>query len=147
MKEKLYKISTDTGHSFSEQWMTESEKESMKMTHKDWLIIESHVTPIKIAVAVMKRWINYEKKHKDEINRADDLIDIQETILNYMEAQEQAIYKILERLNNKENEMNAKKDDHIISEQIAEAYLSGLNHARVIIQEEIDFIKGGSKHV
>ena len=50
---KLYKISADGGHSYTEQWMTESEKASTRMAHTDWLIIESKVTPIKEAIYTM----------------------------------------------------------------------------------------------
>lgn len=142
---KLFKISADAGHSYTEQWMTESEKTSTRMAHPDWLIIESHITPIKEAIYTMGHWIEYEKKHKDKIKNADELIEIQETILEHIKAQDQAIYKILEKLNDKENEME-NREDSSISEQEAQAYLSGLNHARVIIQEEIEFVKGGGRY-
>lgn len=106
---KLFKISADAGHSYTEQWMTESEKILTRMAHLDWLIIESR--PSKA------------------------------TVKDY----NQAIYKILEKLNDKENEME-NREDSSISEQEAQAYLSGLNHARVIIQEEIEFVKGGGRY-
>ena len=39
---------------------------------------------IQQAVEEMQHWIDYEKQNKDKINRADDLIQIQETILGYV---------------------------------------------------------------
>ena len=33
------------------------------------------------AIATMEHWIEYEKANKDKINKADELIEIQETIL------------------------------------------------------------------
>ena len=106
---KLYKISADGGHSYTEQWMTESEKASTRMAHTDWLIIET-------------RRSKATKKDYD-----------------------MAIYEILKKLDDKEREMN-ECDDSSISEQEAQGYLSGINHARVIIEEEIEFVKGGGRY-
>ena len=33
------------------------------------------------AVETMQHWIEYEKEHKDEINKADELIHIQEMVV------------------------------------------------------------------
>lgn len=35
---------------------------------------------IEEAIKVMEHWIEYEKNNKEKINRADELINIQETI-------------------------------------------------------------------
>lgn len=35
---------------------------------------------------------------------------------------------------------------HSYTEQEAQGYLSGINHARVIIEEEIEFVKGGGRY-
>lgn len=40
------------------------------------------------ALETMKHWINYEKENKDRINKAEELIDIQETILKLIEKQQ-----------------------------------------------------------
>lgn len=37
---------------------------------------------IEEAIKTMKHWIEYEKNNKEKINRADELINIQETILS-----------------------------------------------------------------
>lgn len=37
---------------------------------------------IEEAIKVMEHWIEYEKNNKEKINRADELINIQETILS-----------------------------------------------------------------
>lgn len=108
-KLKLYKISADAGRSWTEQWMTEDEKDSTRMAYPSWLIIES-----KPSKATTKDY-------------------------------DQAIYKILEKLNDKEREAN-DCDDESISEQYLAGYLAGLNHARVVLEEEISYIKGGGKY-
>ena len=37
------------------------------------------------AIEIMKEWIKYEKVNKDKINKADELIDVQETIVKALE--------------------------------------------------------------
>lgn len=45
---------------------------------------------IEEAIKTMKHWIEYEKANKEKINRADELINIQETILSeYKRLQEE----------------------------------------------------------
>lgn len=39
------------------------------------------------AIETMQHWIEYEKEHKDEINKADELIQIQEAILSVIKEQ------------------------------------------------------------
>lgn len=39
----------------------------------------------KEAIEIFKRWMDYNKVNKDKINRADELIEVQETILDYIE--------------------------------------------------------------
>ena len=45
------------------------------------------------AIETMQHWIEYEKKHKDEINKADELIHIQDTVLSLIKEQEEEIEK------------------------------------------------------
>ena len=47
----------------------------------------------KEAIETMQHWIEYEKTHKDKINKADELIGIQETVLNLIQEQEAEIKK------------------------------------------------------
>lgn len=64
---------------------------------------------IEEAIKVMEHWIEYEKNNKEKINRADELINIQETILS-------AYKRVL-----KENEeLRAKwdKDTHILQNKL-----------------------------
>lgn len=56
------------------------------------------------AISTMKHWIDYEKENKDKINKADELIEIQETVLSMLQEQQE------------EN----KKKDKIIDEQLKE---------------------------
>ena len=41
------------------------------------------------SIETMQHWIEYEKKHKDEINKADELIHIQDTVLSLIKEQEE----------------------------------------------------------
>ena len=59
------------------------------------------------AIKTMKHWIDFEKQNKDKINKADELIKIQETVLNMLkekdaeiEKKDNAVRKIIKRLNN-----------------------------------------------
>ena len=45
------------------------------------------------AIEAMQHWIEYEKEHKDEINKADELIHIQDTVLSLIKEQEEEIEK------------------------------------------------------
>ena len=47
----------------------------------------------KEAIETMQHWIEYEKTHKDKINKADELIGIQETVLNLIQEQEEELKK------------------------------------------------------
>lgn len=44
--------------------------------------IKNERSSIEEAVKTMERWVEYEKNNKDKINKADELIYIQETILS-----------------------------------------------------------------
>lgn len=43
--------------------------------------IKNERSSIKEAIKTMEHWVEYEKNNKDKINKADELINIQETIL------------------------------------------------------------------
>ena len=43
------------------------------------------------AIKVMEHWIEYEKNNKEKINRADELINIQETVLSELEKKDRII--------------------------------------------------------
>lgn len=45
----------------------------------------------KEAIEIMQHWIEYEKQNKDKINKANELIGIQETVLNLIKEQEKEI--------------------------------------------------------
>lgn len=42
----------------------------------------------KEAIETMQHWIEYAKQNKDKINKANELIGIQETVLNLLQEQE-----------------------------------------------------------
>lgn len=89
-------------------------------------------TEQKEAVETMQHWIEYEKTHKDKINKADELIGIQETVLNLIQEQDNEINKYLEIITNKvietakddlltEKNIELEKKDKIIDE-LAKAF-------------------------
>ena len=43
------------------------------------------------AIETMKHWIDFEKHNRDKINKADDLIKIQETVLNMLKERDKEI--------------------------------------------------------
>ena len=45
------------------------------------------------AISTMKHWIDYEKRNKDKIQKADELINIQETVLSMLQEQKEKIAK------------------------------------------------------
>lgn len=45
-------------------------------------VTDTNVGDIEEAVKTMEHWVEYEKNNKDKINKADELIYIQETILS-----------------------------------------------------------------
>ena len=83
----------------------------------------------KEAIETMKRWIEYEKQNKDKINKANELIEIQETVLNLIQKQDKEIEhwkKGFEREleNNRKNTCELLKQDLIIREKDKQIDLS-----------------------
>ena len=52
----------------------------------------------KKAIETMQHWIEYEKENKDKINKADELIEIQETVLNLLEKKDKESHFIQSEL-------------------------------------------------
>ena len=50
------------------------------------------------AVETMQHWIEYEKEHKNEINKVDELIHIQDTVLSLIKEQQKQIDLIAEMI-------------------------------------------------
>ena len=48
----------------------------------------------KEAIQTFKHWIEYEKANKEKINKADELIEIQETVLKSLEQKDKEIQKL-----------------------------------------------------
>ena len=55
---------------------------------------------IEKAKEIMKHWVEYEKQNKGKINKADELIEIQETLLQHIKQLEQENRKLKIALNN-----------------------------------------------
>ena len=49
---------------------------------------------IEEAIETMQHWIDYEKKNKDKINKADELIEVQETILKELDCLKNHVHYI-----------------------------------------------------
>lgn len=45
------------------------------------------------AIETMQHWIEYEKEHQNEINKAEELIHIQDTVLSLIKEQEEQLEK------------------------------------------------------
>ena len=50
------------------------------------------------AIETMKHWIDFEKHNRDKINKADDLIKIQETVLNMLKEKDSEIERLEQTL-------------------------------------------------
>ena len=50
------------------------------------------------AIEIMKEWIEYEKANKNKINKADELIEVQETIVKALEKKNKMIDEIIQRV-------------------------------------------------
>lgn len=78
---------------------------------------------IEEAVKTMEHWIEYEKNNKDKINKADELINIQETILSdykrVLKENEQLSTEV-NSLKKENEELKAKwdKDTHILQNKL-----------------------------
>lgn len=48
----------------------------------------------KQSIETMKHWIEYEKANKDKINKADELIKVQETVLKIIDKKDNEIKEI-----------------------------------------------------
>ena len=77
-------------------------------------------TEQKEAIETMQHWIEYAKQNKDKINKVDELIGIQETVLNLIQEQEKEIEasrQITTEMNNdvKKLIIECKKKNKIIN--------------------------------
>ena len=72
--------------------------------------IKNERSSIEEAVKTMERWVEYEKNNKDKINKADELIYIQETILSDYKR----VLKINEVLLKENEELKLKERRRII---------------------------------
>ena len=77
-------------------------------------------TEQKEAVETMQHWIEYAKQNKDKINKVDELIGIQETVLNLIQEQEKEIEasrQITTEMNNDVKKLitECKKKNRIIN--------------------------------
>ena len=83
-------------------------------------------TEQKEAVETMQHWIEYAKQNKDKINKVDELIGIQETVLNLIQEQEieiEASRQITTEINNDVKKLITEcKNKNRIIDLIAKAF-------------------------
>lgn len=108
-------------------------KENSKVT-------DINVGDIEEAVKTMERWVEYEKNNKDKINKADELIYIQETILsNY-----KRVLKMNEVLLKENEELKFKERSRIIGEygntEIHDVINKTLSNDYISVQKVKDII-------
>lgn len=101
------------------------------------------------AIQTMKHWIDYEKQNKDKINKADELIDIQETVLNMLKENSAEIHQKNTELAEKNAEIEKYKklladnltkcvNDHIKAKHKANTDLEDLNRGWELELEKKD---------
>ena len=72
-------------------------------------VTDTNVGDIEEAVKTMEHWVEYEKNNKDKINKADELIYIQETILSDYKKMLKEIEELKEKYD---------KDTHTLQNQL-----------------------------
>lgn len=82
----------------------------------------------KQAIEVLKHWIKYEKENKEKIVKADELINIQETILALVDKQQKEIEELKENYDKLFEKYEMKKvlfirKDHITQKLLTELYI------------------------
>ena len=109
----------------------------------------------KQAIETMKHWIDYEKANKEKINKADELIEIQETILNLLEKQQTRVqdlekalidedYKHRQEIKKYEEEIEKVSSEFAIGKRQYEELIDDydeLNLKNIDQQKEIDKYK------
>ena len=89
------------------------------------------------AIEIMRHWIDYEKQNKDKINKADELIDIQETVLNMLKEKEAEIEKYKKLL---ADNLARNLNDSIKAKEKADTDLDDLNKGWQLELEKKDKI-------
>lgn len=109
-----------------------------------------------MAIETFKHWIEYEKANKEKINKADELIEIQETVLKALEQKDKEIselkekyYKDTHTLQNQLDVANADRveKDKIINEMAGE--IAALNYEFIgdwCKQDECEKFKRNENH-
>lgn len=102
--------------------------------------IKNERSSIEEAVKTMEHWVEYEKNNKDKINKADELIYIQETILSDYKR----VLKINEVLLKENEELKFKERSRIIGEygdaEIHDVINKTLSNDYISVQKVKDII-------
>lgn len=70
------------------------------------------------AIKTMKHWIDFEKQNKDKINKADELIKIQETVLNMLKEKDKEIELIKEYAHQEIEHYTETIEDYIDDDKV-----------------------------
>ena len=87
---------------------------------------------IEEAIKVMEHWIEYEKNNKEKINRADELINIQETILS-------AYKRVLKENEILENEILKKDKEYEELTEASKELCKTVNLMKKVINEIAEY--------
>ena len=74
------------------------------------------------AIETMQHWIEFEKEHKNEINKADELIHIQDTVLSLIKEQEEEIDLMAEYMSKQDIEEDICMKNRINADLCDENY-------------------------
>lgn len=98
----------------------------------------------KKAIEQFKNWIEYEKVNRDKINKADELIEIQETILNLIQKLQKENLDVKEEMKKKDIIIDFIKEEreHIKSNLEIDLNRKGIySQAKGQIQQILEYYK------
>ena len=72
------------------------------------------------AIETMQHWIEYEKEHQNEINKAEELIHIQDTVLPLIKEQQEKIENLQKELNEENKRCMILANNDKFKEQVIE---------------------------
>lgn len=104
------------------------------MENYDMIIDEADAVRIREinAIKILKNWKDYNIKHKEKVQRADEIIDVQETILNLIERLKkeskryQNMYQSEHAIHMVRNEQLARKEKAVLKAQELENKITSI---------------------
>lgn len=94
-------------------------------------------TEQKEAIETMQHWIEYAKQNKDKINKVDELIGIQETVLNLIQEKDKEIEKYKKLYQKALNDAVVTAHDNMHKDKIIDELAKAFKQDDVRSVEEI----------